>query len=150
MQSSWILTARNHIADLYGPNIPQNDPDRLSVINELLLDYAFIYRDADQKLSKEVSLLSASTNNRSNAFSESVPYSHLFCESNLTFHPSPLLQYINKRRAHNAGLYDWLLDEQPPPLIVKGLSSDVDDGHLREGDNSSEADRDEDAGEPWE
>jgi len=37
MQSSWILTARNNIADLYGLNVPQNDPDRISLINETQL-----------------------------------------------------------------------------------------------------------------
>jgi len=54
MQSSWISTAHNYIADLYGLNAHSNDPDRLAAVNELLRDYTFIYRDSDRQLPPEV------------------------------------------------------------------------------------------------
>jgi hypothetical protein len=50
MQSSWISTARNNIADLYGLNAHSSARDRLAVVNELLREYTFIYRDSDRDL----------------------------------------------------------------------------------------------------
>jgi hypothetical protein len=56
MQSSWISTARNNIADLYEINACMSATDRLAAVNGLLLDYAFIYRDSDRELPPGVKL----------------------------------------------------------------------------------------------
>ena len=50
MQSSWILTARQNIADLYDINAHSSTTDRLAAVNALLQDYTFIYRDSDREL----------------------------------------------------------------------------------------------------
>jgi hypothetical protein len=50
MQSSWILTAWNNIADLYNINEHSSATDRLATVNALLQDYTFIYRDSDREL----------------------------------------------------------------------------------------------------
>jgi hypothetical protein len=57
MQSSWIATARNHITDLYDINLNSSAADRLAAVDELLLDYAFIYRESDRHLPHAVSAL---------------------------------------------------------------------------------------------
>jgi hypothetical protein len=76
MQSSWILTARNNIADLYDINAHSSATDRLAVVNALLLDYTFIYRDSDRELQPEVEAtipsLSSFTLKRSNAIPSDV------------------------------------------------------------------------------
>jgi hypothetical protein len=53
-QSSWILTARNNIAELYDIKVHSSATDRLAAVNALLLDYTFIYRDNDRELPPEV------------------------------------------------------------------------------------------------
>jgi hypothetical protein len=50
MQSSRMLTARNNIADLYDINEHLSATGRLAVVNALLQDYTFIYRDSDREL----------------------------------------------------------------------------------------------------
>ncbi|KAI5856575.1 hypothetical protein BZA05DRAFT_416229 [Tricharina praecox] len=49
-QSSWISTALNSIAELYGLNDHRSASERLVAVNESLRDDAFIYRDSDRGL----------------------------------------------------------------------------------------------------
>jgi len=50
MQSSWILTARKSIVDLYDINAHSSATGRLAAVNALLQNYSLIYRDSDRKL----------------------------------------------------------------------------------------------------
>ncbi|KAI5848027.1 hypothetical protein BZA05DRAFT_118135 [Tricharina praecox] len=84
MQSSWISSARNTIADLYDLNEYRSAADRLAAVNELL-DHAFIYRDSDRSLplARRVTPF----------FASQIPR---FIR----------LHFFNKSRIHNAGLHD--------------------------------------------
>jgi len=50
MQSSWIFTARNNIADLFDLNTHSSATELLAVVNALLQNYTFIYRDCDREV----------------------------------------------------------------------------------------------------
>ena len=54
MQSSWILTARNNIADMFDLNTYSSATERLAAVNVLLQNHTFIYRDSDRELSPAV------------------------------------------------------------------------------------------------
>ena len=54
MQSSWIFTARNNIADLFDLNTHSSATEQLATVNALLQNYTFIYRDSDRELSPVV------------------------------------------------------------------------------------------------
>jgi len=54
MQSSWIFTTCNNIADLFHLNTHSSATETLAVVNILLQNYTFIYRDSNRELSPVV------------------------------------------------------------------------------------------------
>jgi len=93
MQSSWISTARNHIADLYGLNAHSNNPDPLGAVNEFLRDYMFIYRNSDWQLPPEVDRDSVSASSHSNCLTLFLAACYtVFHESNPVIPQLPLFQ----------------------------------------------------------
>lgn len=99
MQSSWISTARNNIADLYDINAHSSATDRLAAVNALLLDYTFIYRDSDRELPPEVEAtipsLSSFTLKRGLMLFLAT-YNSVFRESNPPIHQLALLQQTSQ------------------------------------------------------
>jgi hypothetical protein len=77
MQSSWISTARNNIADLYELNTHSSATDRLASVNALLLDYTFIYRESDRELSPEVGATISSLSSFALKLSNAIPSDEL-------------------------------------------------------------------------
>lgn len=97
MQSSWIFTARNNIADLFDLNAHSSATERLAAVNALLLDYTFIYRDSDRELPPAVVATIPSLSSFAWCLMQFLAtYNSVFRESNPAIHPPALLQQTSR------------------------------------------------------